>query len=156
MKLVWKFITITITAMVMTTIKQAQNYCDKTGARLTDPRRYVLDILSKAKKAMTAYDILESLGAYLDKPKPPTAYRAIEFWEKAGFIHRIESLNAYILCSAGHVHDGSQFMICDDCGNVSEAHLCHLPDNLKGKANDNGFNVSHWSVELHGQCAKCS
>ncbi len=139
-----------------TIIKKAETYCEREGARMTDPRRYVLDIVSKTKRAMTAYDILESLGEYLDKPKPPTAYRAIEFWVDAGFLHRIESLNAYILCTAGHTHDGSQFMICDDCGDVTEAHLCHLPDSLDSKAKKDNFNVKRWSVELHGQCARCT
>lgn len=140
----------------ITIIKKAEDYCERENARMTDPRRYVLDIVSKTKRAMTAYDILESLGQYLDKPKPPTAYRAIDFWVDAGFLHRIESLNAYILCSAGHTHDGSQFMICDDCGDVTEAHLCHLPDGLKNRASKENFQVKRWSVELHGQCAHCN
>jgi Fur family zinc uptake transcriptional regulator len=139
-----------------TITKKAESYCERTGARMTDPRRYVLYIVSKTRRAMTAYEILESLGEFLDKPKPPTAYRAIEFWTEAGFLHRIESLNAYILCSVGHTHDGSQFMICDNCGDVTEAHLCHLPDSLDSKAKKKGFNVKRWSVELHGQCARCT
>lgn len=137
-------------------IKNAENFCIQHGHRFTDPRRFVLEVMAKTKRAMTAYEILEKLGKYLDKPKPPTAYRAIEFWQDHGFIHRIESLNAYILCDAGHSHDGSQFMICDDCGDVTEAHLCHLPDTLKSKASTENFNVKAWSVELHGQCATCS
>ena len=137
-------------------IKKAKEFCDLGGFRFTDPRRHVLEILSQSQQAMTAYDILDVLGKYLDKPKPPTAYRAIEFWQDHGFIHRIESLNAYVACNAGHTHNGSQFMICDDCGDVTEAHLCHLPEGLKDKATHDHFNVSHWSVELHGQCSMCS
>lgn len=142
--------------MTTTIIKQAEKYCEDHGARLTDPRRFVLEILSKSKQALTAYDILDAMGKYLDKPKPPTAYRAIEFWQETGFVHRIESMNAYVLCKAGHSHDGSQFMICDDCGTVTEAHICHLPQGLADKAKSSDFTVKNWSVELHGQCAKCS
>ena len=140
---------------MVTTIKKAQEFCESNGHRWTDPRRYVLQILQSSKRAMTAYEILENLGKYLDKPKPPTAYRAIEFWQAHGFIHRIESLNAYVLCNAEHHHDGSQFMICDGCGDVEEAHLCHLPKGLDDKATATNFKVHHWSVELHGQCDKC-
>ena len=142
-------------AMPITIIKQAEDFCESHGHRLTDPRRYVLQILAENEKPLTAYEILNALGQYLDKPKPPTAYRAIEFWETQGFIHRIESLNAYILCAAGHSHNGSQFMICDDCGNVEEAHICSLPDSLQTKASNKGFNVSFWSVEIHGRCGDC-
>jgi len=137
-------------------INKAEKYCADNATRFTDPRRYVLQILNQSNIAMTAYEILNALGQYLDNPKPPTAYRAIDFWVEHGFIHRIESLNAYILCKAGHVHDGSQFMICDDCGKVEEAHLCTLPDGLATKATNQKFNVHHCSVELHGQCCKCS
>ena len=137
-------------------IKQAEQYCRSNGHRLTDPRLHVLEIIKKTSAPLTAYDILDRLGKYLDKPKPPTAYRAIEFWQEHGFIHRIESMNAYILCSAGHSHEGSQFMICDNCGHVSEAHLCSIPASLGEKASSKGFSVTHWSVELHGQCSDCN
>lgn len=145
-----------MTSITTTTIiKKGQSFCDKVGARFTEPRRYVLQILSKTKNPMTAYEVLNSLQQYLNNPKPPTAYRAIDFWVSHGFVHRIESLNAYKICNADHNHDGSQFMVCDDCGDVSEAHLCHLPDVLKSKAQGSNFKVNHWSIELHGQCAKC-
>lgn len=142
--------------MTTTTITKAEDFCLTNGHRLTEPRLHVLHIMAKAERPLTAYEILERLGEYLDKPKPPTAYRAIEFWQTHGFIHRIESLNAYILCQAGHKHEGSQFMICDDCGNVTETHLCAVPDALKTKADSRNFKVSHWSVELHGRCADCT
>ena len=135
--------------------KQAEQYCEKNGHRLTEPRIHVLKILEGAAAPLTAYDVLDKLAQYLDNPKPPTAYRAIEFWQDHGFIHRIESLNAYIVCQAGHSHEGSQFMICDECGHVSEAHLCNLPDSLSKKASARKFDVSHWSVELHGKCDDC-
>lgn len=33
-----------------TIIQNAENYCAREGARMTDPRRYVLEILAKAKR----------------------------------------------------------------------------------------------------------
>ena len=62
-----------------------------------------------------------------NSPKPPTIYRAIDFWHSHNFIHRIESQNAYFICIENHLHKGSQFMICDECGKVIEAHFCDLP-----------------------------
>ena len=59
-------------------IQTAHQYCEAHGYRYTDPRRHVLDILASSQKPMGAYDILEKLGQYIDNPKPPTAYRAIE------------------------------------------------------------------------------
>lgn len=139
-----------------TIIKQAEKFCADNGHRYTDPRRFVLKIISEAKKPIVAYDILAALGQDLDNPKPPTAYRAIDFWVEHGFVHRIESMNAFTLCREDHHHNGSQFLICDDCGDVMETHLCHVPDSLQSKASEKNFTVQNWTVELHGRCGGCT
>jgi Fur family zinc uptake transcriptional regulator len=141
--------------MPKSVINHASEYCEKNKYRLTEPRLEVLKIITSNKKPLGAYEILEELGKVIKDPKPPTAYRAIEFWQEQGFIHRIESLNAYISCEAEHRHKGSQFMICDDCGNVTETHLCELPKPLKESTIQNTFTPSRWSLEIHGQCGKC-
>ena len=99
-------------------VKALHIYGEKNGHRVTEPREYVLGIIAAADKPLTAYDVLDALAEKLDKPKPPTAYRALEFLMQHGFVHRIESLNAYIACAEDHKHQGSQFMICDGCGRV--------------------------------------
>lgn len=136
-------------------LKQVEEYCAEHGHRFTDPRRYVLEIIADANKPLGAYDILAELAKKIDHPKPPTAYRAIEFLTEHGFVHRIESLNAYVTCHSDHRHQGSQFMICDSCGDVVETHLCHLPDPLEARTLECGFHLSRWNVEIHGTCAAC-
>ena len=91
----------------------------------------------------------------LKNPKPPTAYRAIEFWERYNFIHKIESLNAYSLCEAEHLHSGSQFLICNQCGEVTESHICEIPKIIKEKIEKNIFSAKSWNLEVKGICSKC-
>lgn len=141
--------------MVQPILKEASDFCVRSKHRLTEPRIEVLKIISSSVKPLGAYEILEKLGKTLKNPKPPTAYRAIEFWQEQGFIHRIESLNAYVICGAGHRHKGSQFMICDDCGIVIETHLCHLPKSLKESSIKNTFKPLRWNIEIHGLCHDC-
>ncbi len=136
-------------------LKRAKEYCVDHKQRLTAPRLEVLKIIAKSTKPLGAYDILEALGKVIKDPKPPTAYRAIEFWQEQGFIHRIESLNAYTLCVADHKHKGSQFMICDDCGTVIETHICALPKALQDSTAKKMFTPSRWSFEIHGLCEQC-
>lgn len=136
-------------------LKTAEAYCGEKNLAMTAPRRAVLKIIAAAKKPLGAYDVLERLGRVLTDPKPPTAYRALSFWQAHGFIHRIESLNAYLACHAGHRHNGAQYMICDSCGAVTEAHVCDLPDALSRQAGNQKFTITHWSAELRGLCAKC-
>lgn len=137
-------------------VRDAQAYCLKHGIRFTEPRRHVLEIIASSEKPVGAYDILAQLGKTMPNPKPPTAYRAIDFLLEHGFIHRIESLNAFLVCRESHRHEGSQFMICDDCGDVAEAHLCTLPAPLVERTAARGFSVTHWNVELHGRCDSCA
>lgn len=142
--------------MTKAVIESASQYCETHKHRLTEPRLAVIEIIASSTKPMTAYEILEKLGKVKHNPKPPTVYRAIEFWQESGFIHRIESLNAYVACEAGHQHNGSQFMICDDCGTVIEKQLCELPESLKHHTFDDAFKPSRWYFEIHGLCKACS
>lgn len=142
--------------MTQLIIRKASDYCEQKKHRLTEPRRQVLRIIASSAEPLGAYEILDKLGQVIKNPKPPTVYRAIEFWQEHGFIHRIESLNAYVACEAGHQHQGSQFMICDDCGTVIETHLCELPQSLKDNTVKNTFRPSRWNLEIHGVCAKCA
>lgn len=137
-------------------IHTVEAYCAENGIRFTAPRRLALEIIAaNSGKPLGAYDVLEALGKKLDNPKPPTAYRAIEFLQKHGFVHRIESLNAYVACRSDHRHEGSQFMICEKCGKVTEAHLCSLPASLADRVRGEDFHLSRWNAELYGLCRDC-
>ena len=140
---------------VSNSIRELEVYCKKKGARYTPPRRMVLEIIASSAKPMGAYDVLEEMGKIMDKPNPTTVYRAIEFLQVHGFIHKIESLSAFISCHAGHSHGGSQFIVCNDCGTVEEIHLCHLPQSLAEKVKEAGFHMNHWNTEIHGTCKSC-
>ena len=136
-------------------INQILEICEKKKLRVTKPRLMVLDIILSNNKPIKAYEILDRLGKKIINPKPPTAYRAIDFWLKHNFIHRIESLNAYYVCEANHFHNGSQFLICVDCGGVTESHICELPDNLKETIKKSSFSPTKWNLEVNGICRKC-
>lgn len=149
-------VNLTPMAKASQTIKAFQAFCDSSGEKPSEARVLVLKIVAGAKKPLGAYEILEQMAKTLNNPKPPTAYRAIEFLQKHGFVHRIESLNAYVSCHAGHNHKGSQFMICDSCGDVAEVHLCSMPESLKNQVAGKGFSPSFWNAEIHGVCASCA
>lgn len=137
-------------------IKKVLEVCEKNNLRITKPRLKVLNIIFSSHKPIKAYEILDQLGKEMINPKPPTAYRAIDFWLKHNFIHRIESLNAYYACNADHLHNGSQFLICKDCGEVTESHKFELPNNLKKTIKENSFLPTRWNLEVNGVCRKCA
>ena len=137
-------------------INKAKQFCLKNKHRLTHPRLEVLKIISQSTKPIKAYEILNKLGNVIKNPKPPTAYRSIDFWLKYNFIHKIQSLNAYLLCTENHLHKGSQYLICDGCGKVTESHFCKLPSIISKNIKKNFFNPTQWNLEINGLCSKCS
>jgi Fur family zinc uptake transcriptional regulator len=74
--------------------------CNQRGLRLTAIRRRVLELVWKNHEPVKAYDILEILKTEKKGAAPPTVYRALDFLLQEGFVHKIESLNAYIGCGA--------------------------------------------------------
>ena len=138
-----------------TLLRKAVKFCEDNKHRLSKPRLEVLNIINASKKPIKAYEILKKLSENLSNPKPPTAYRAIEFWLKHNFIHRIESLNAYTACNAKHFHSGSQYFICNDCGDVIESDVYELPVALKKNTEKISFIPKKWNFEISGVCKKC-
>ena len=139
-----------------TIIEQAKRFCIKYKMRLTKPRIEVLRIILKSSKPIGAYDILEKLTQFIDRPKPQTVYRAIDFWLKTHFIHRIKTLNAYVICKKKHGHKGFQFMLCRNCGVATESLFEDLPNALMQKiCNNEQFLLSSWTLEMSGLCKNC-
>jgi len=130
----------------------AEARCAGSHERLTAPRRRVLELLLAADAPLKAYDLIAAYGGQGEPAKPPTVYRALEFLERLGFAHRIESLNAYVPCriEGGHM---AAFLICDCCGEAAEFE----PDfaSQLSAAQAAGYAVRQITLEARGLCAGC-
>jgi Fur family zinc uptake transcriptional regulator len=127
----------------------------------------VLGLILDAKGPMGAYDLLEGLRATRHKAAPPTVYRALDFLLEQGLIHKLARLSAFVGCVAephGHSHDhndehdhshAAQFLICRQCGKVSEIEDAALSRALAEAAGRLGFAVSGATIEAEGLCAGC-
>jgi Fur family zinc uptake transcriptional regulator len=112
----------------------------------------ILGVLSAAARPLSAYDILAELRDSAIRA-PNQVYRALDKLARAGLVHRIEALNAFIAC--GHEH-GSRpaFVICEDCGAVKELEDERLNQIARSVARM-GFAVARVSLEIYGHCCKC-
>lgn len=138
-------------------LKKAYDYCKEHGYRFTEPREQVLEILLAAQKPLGAYEILARLSQRMKSPKPPTVYRAIQFWQEQGFIHCIESLKSYVACLCRyHNHGGAHFLICDTCGDIKEIEMEHNLLSLQKEIQQHRFTLKNWTTEIHGECSTCS
>ena len=137
-------------------LDRAEALCRQRGARLTRMRRRVLELIWDSHKAVKAYDLLDRLSESEKSVRPPTVYRALEFLIAHGLVHRVDSLNAFVGCSGSDERHNAQFLICQECGEVSEMDGLAIGRAVARQAAAAGFTVRRQTVELHGECPSCA
>jgi Fur family zinc uptake transcriptional regulator len=136
-------------------LAKAEAIAKARGAAMTPIRRRILGLILKARKPVGAYDLLAALKTETGKAMPPTVYRTLDFLIAQGFVHRIESKNAFVACVEADSPHRSQFAICDSCGRTVESMDDDLARKLSRQAARLGFTVERQIVEMHGVCAAC-
>lgn len=115
----------------------------------------VLDAVTRAGKPIGAYGVIAELSAGGRRVMPPTVYRALDGLTRQKLVHRLESLNAYVVCTGhDHAHD-SLFVICEACGRTQEFSDHESIARLTEQANALGFEIASRTIELRGVCADC-
>jgi Fur family zinc uptake transcriptional regulator len=146
-------------AGVAVALQEAEARCAANAERLTPPRRRVLELLLGVDGPVKAYDLMAGFGEAGVPAKPPTVYRALDFLEKQGFAHRIESLNAYVACrhplaqATGETH-AAAFLICDCCGATREVEPLGAAE-MRRLSTDSGYEVRSLVLEARGLCGAC-
>lgn len=136
-------------------LEAARKHCQKSGVRLTPLRERVLALIWQNHEPVKAYDILDQLKHDHSSSAPPTVYRALDFLQEEGLVHKIESLNAYVGCGNPVETHSSQFLICYKCGAVAELDDADIRELLKKKARKIGFEIHSEMVEIKGCCQEC-
>ena len=137
-------------------LAHAQAICAQRKERLTPVRRGVLQALLASHEPLGAYDLIDRLAAGGTRPAPITVYRALDFLREQGFVHRIESRNAFIACVHEHATgDPVVFLICEQCGAVGEARAANVADSIRSASRSAGFTPKTPVIEIFGTCAHC-
>lgn len=139
---------------VRAALARAETRSLEQGSRWTEPRRRVYELLLQAGGPVKAYDLME-VYAEGRTAKPPTVYRALEFLEQVGVVHRIASLNAYVACHGEDPSHAPAFLICDCCGSTQEFEPGRIrPADEAARAQ--GFKVRTVGLEVRGRCGRCA
>ena len=139
---------------VLAELEAATYRCDRAEEKLTAGRRRVLELLLRAGRPAKAYDLISQFGEDGRPTKPPTVYRALDFLERQGLAHRIESLNAYVACRQGDKAHTAAFLICRCCQTSRELDTGG-PTELLAAGERLGFSLDGLIIEGHGLCAHC-
>jgi Fur family zinc uptake transcriptional regulator len=125
------------------------------GLRLTPLRKEVLELIASEHKPIKAYDLLALLREKHGNAAPPTVYRALDFLLENGFIHKLESINAFVSCH--HPDEAHQvpFLICDVCSSAQEVCDERVASLIEAQASAFGFRPQAQTLEVHGVCKRC-
>ncbi len=123
---------------------------------MTAPRREVLELLAQQGQPVKAYELLELLRRRRASAAPPTVYRALDFLLRHGFIHRLDSINAFVACHHPQRAHQVPFLICERCQQAEE--VCddgRVARLIEAEAQRRGFAPRAQTLEVHGLCARC-
>ena len=134
---------------------EAKTICDQRGVKLTKLRETVLKLIWKNHCYVKAYDLLDDLKKIDSSAKPPTIYRSLEFLLENGFIHKIQSLNAFVGCSHPNEHNECYFLICKECQNIEECHSENINEFVQFTSSNNNFSANKVTLEISGICQEC-
>lgn len=124
---------------------------------MTGQRRDILSCVAQSHSAAGAYDIIERMAERGGpRPAPITVYRALDFLEAHGLVHRIESRNAFVACSQSHEGRPAALLICEACGTVAELDAPDAFAPITEAAVAQGFHPSRTVIEMAGTCGACA
>ena len=81
-----------------TLLTRAGAICAARGARLTDLRREVLGLILDAEAPPAPTTCWTGCAHSRGGAAPPTVYRALDFLQEQGLVHKLERLSAFVGC----------------------------------------------------------
>ncbi|MBU2533187.1 MAG: transcriptional repressor [Alphaproteobacteria bacterium] len=125
--------------------------------KLTRNQEVVINALRAAEQPLSAYQILD-LEKVREKglKAPLTIYRALDKLIEQGLVHRIESLNAFVICDHEPHSEPAAFMICEVCRSTIEFSTDQLRRSIARYARQHGFHMAGMHLEVSGRCETCA
>lgn len=142
-------------------ISKAKDVCARSGGRLTDKRKHVLECLLESNMPLSAYEIADSYNKVSEKSMPTmSVYRILEFLEEKSLVHKLNSANKYVACShilGGCTQEIIQFLICGKCQSAKEVAVSKgIIDELGKLVGKVGYTLTSSQLELQCFCNNCS
>ena len=127
---------------------------NKKNQTLTKNQRIVLNLLQDSGEPLKAYFILDSLKKE-GLNSPLQVYRALDKLVELGKIHKVESLNSFIICNNSNCASNTAFTICERCGKVKEIKNNNLTEGVNELARENKLNITRYNLEFYVVCNTC-
>lgn len=128
--------------------------CATRGLRLTPQREVLLRVLSEAMGHPTADDMVRRVREVLPTVSHATVYRNLQELVREGLIRTLEVAGTALQFELNP--DDHHHFVCRKCGHVWDVYLSSLDVRInRRRTEQDGFQVEHRDVQLHGVCAGC-
>ncbi len=146
--------------LAMPWVEQVLAHLSAGGHRVTEPRRIILERITRYAQPFSAEQLFKDLGGASGSIGRATIYRTIDLLLEDGWLARVHwsplkeaasGEHAYVPVARGHQHH----MVCKHCGLVVAFEGCDIDEILGGLARRLNFRVEgHW-LEVYGLCQIC-
>ncbi|SCZ12654.1 Fur family transcriptional regulator [Microvirga guangxiensis] len=136
-------------------LRHADELCRQNNLRLTPIRERVYRELVQSGGPMGAYDLVDRLSNEKKRLAPVTIYRALEFLQHAGLVHRLATKNSYVVSHGELTGNNTKIMFVDTkTGNTVEVHSAEVAEAIQKAAEQVGFKSVHPFVEVEGELSQ--
>ncbi len=125
------------------------------GYKVTRPRRQVLEVLSRAQRPLSPYDIQRRLQQQGKGLNHVTIYRTLDLFCSLNLVHKLLSSGGFVKCTLGDKEGCHRFMVCQRCGAIQEFANQGLCQEENEFARNLGFHTEHHLSEFSGLCSRC-
>ena len=134
------------------------NYCLKRKKSLTPSRTLVIKTLAKHNKPITAYKLRDEINNNgVVNINISQIYRVLEFWIDLRLVHKISSINKFLLCITPEVKHTHMLNFCTVCEKVFETCNEQMGLNLKKSTAKLNLALNNTrSIEIPVICPKCN
>ena len=125
-----------------------------SGARITKPRKAILDIIATSEHPLSAMEIFERAQTQAPNIGLVTVYRTIDTLKNLGLvdhIHGSEDCQTVFRTASGHRH----LLSCTNCGKSVYFDGVLAEKEFQRIGREHGFTVTGHLLQLFGLCAKC-
>jgi Fur family ferric uptake transcriptional regulator len=128
-------------------LEDALNYCQERGMRLSRQRRFILELLWRAKEHLSARDIYDRLNQEGKAIGHTSVYQNLEALSRENIIECIERSEGRLY---GHISDSHSHVNCLDTHQILDVQVELPAEILQQVEQQTGIKITDYQINFYG------
>ena len=77
-------------------------------------------------------------------------------WDAKGHLHKLDGMNAFVLCNHEGPHVVQTFLVCESCSTVKELQVVAVEADIAPAVRAAAFSMHTARLEIKGNCNACA